>query len=293
MFRFTTPQITYEICGVKVGGQPGENPPVLVGTIFYHKHKIVEDTSKGIFNRVEAESLIKTVEELSDKTKLPFMLDVVGSTPESIVKFIEFVANTTKAPILVDTLGALVVSNAALKYVREVGLVDRVIYNSLTAKSKNEEFKILQENNVKSAVYLLFTDKIMDMNARIENLEVLLRKGKEFGIEKVLVDVFVIDLPSLSAATRTAIEIKKKYGLPVGSGAHNAISTQRKAFKERFGVEGLEMCELASNLMTVVMGCDFVLYGPIEASKEVFPAIYTLYTAYKYLLRRKELTLSL
>ena len=43
--------------------------------------------------------------------------------------------------------------------------------------------------------------------------------------------------------------------------------------------------------MTIVMGCDFVLYGPIEASKEVFPAVYTLYTTYRYLLRRKELTL--
>ena len=145
MFRFSTQQITYEIGGVKIGGQPGENPPVLVGTIFYHKHKIVEDASKGIFNRVEAESLIKTVEELSDKTKLPFMLDVVGSTPESIVKFIEFVANTTKTPILVDTLGALEVSNAALKYVREVGLVDRVIYNSLTAKSKMKSLKFYRK----------------------------------------------------------------------------------------------------------------------------------------------------
>ncbi len=293
MLKYTTPQITYEISGVRVGGQPGENPPVLIGSIFYHKHKIVEDESKGIFNKTEAETLIKTVEELSDKTKLPFMLDVIGSTSEAIVKFIEFTVSTTKAPILVDTLGAIEVSNTALRYVREVGLVDRVVYNSLTVKSKDEEFRILQENNVGAAVYLLYTDKVVDMKARIDNLETLLRKGKEFGIEKVLVDTFVIDLPSLTVAVRTAIEIKRRYGLPVGSGAHNAISIQRKAFKERFGTEGVKICELTSNLMTIVMGCDFVLYGPIEASKEVFPAVYTLYTTYRYLLRRKELTLPL
>lgn len=293
MFRFTTPQITYEIGGVRVGGQPGENPPVLIGSIFYHGHKVVEDESKGVFNRVEAEGLIKTVEELSDKTKLPFMLDVVGSTPEAIVKFIEFTVGVTKAPILIDTLGSIEVSDVALRYVREVGLVSRVVYNSLTIKSKDDEFRMLRENNVKAAVYLLYTDKVMDMNTRLENLESLLKKGKEFGIEKVLVDTFVIDLPSLSVATRTAIEVKRRYGLPVGCGAHNAISTQRKAFKERFGTDGLRICELTSNLMTIVLGCDFILYGPIESSKDVFPAIYTLYTTYRYLLRRKESTLQL
>jgi len=293
MLKFTTPQITYEIGGVKIGGQPGENPPVLIGTIFYHKHKIVEDAFRGIFNKIEAETLIRTIEELSDKTKLPFMLDVVGSTPEAIIKFIDFVTSTTKAPILVNTLGAIDVSKAALEYIREVGLVDRVIYNSLLAKSKDEEFKILQESNVKSAVYLLYTDKIMDMNTRLENLDILLKRGEKFGLEKILVDVFVVDIPSLSVATRTALEIKKKYGLPVGSGAHNAISTQRKVFKEKFSVEGLKACELASNLLTIAMGCDFVLYGPVEAAREIFPAVYTIYTAYKYLLRKRELVLTI
>ena len=293
MFRFTTPQITLEISGIKIGGEPGENPPVLVGSIFYHKHRVVEDEHRGAFNKAEAEALIRTVEELSDKTRLPFMLDVVGSTPEAIIKYIEFVADVTGAPILVDALGAVEVSRAALEYVREAGLAGRVVYNSLTARSKEEELRVLQENHVKSAVYLLYTDKIMDMDARIGSLDALLRKGKEFGVEKILVDTFVIDVPSLSVATRTAIEVKRRYGLPVGCGAHNAIATQRKAFKERFGAEGLKACELASNLATAVMGCDFILYGPIEASKEVFPAVYALYTSYRYLLRRGELALPL
>jgi tetrahydromethanopterin S-methyltransferase subunit H len=283
MFKFSTSQITYEFNGIKVGGQPGVNPPVLVGSIFYHKHKIVEDEHKGVFNKAEAEALIKNVEELSDKTRLPFMFDVVGSTPEAIVKYIEFVTSVTKAPILVDTLGAIEVSKAALKYVKETGLINKVIYNSVTAKSKDEEYKLLQEYGVKATIALLYTDKIIDVKSRLEALEVILQKAKIYNVEKILVDSFVIDVPSLSAACRAMIEIKTRYGLPVGMGAHNAVSAQKKVFKERFGAEGYKACEFASNLMPIILGADFLLYGPIESSKEVFSATYIIYNSYRYL----------
>jgi tetrahydromethanopterin S-methyltransferase subunit H len=285
MFRYSLEQKVFEIKGVKVGSQPGENPPILIGSIFYHKHKIVEDEKKGVFRKEEAEKLIKNVEELSDRTKIPFMLDVVGASPEAIVKYIEFVSSITKAPILVDPLGDVNVASAALRYVKEVGLIDRVIYNSLTAKSRDEEYKLLQESGVDKAVLLLYTDKVLDVEARIKSLEMMLEKTRVYGVDKYMVDTFVIDLPSLSVAMRTAIEIKKRFGLPVGCGAHNAISAQRKAFKERFGSEWVKIMELASNLAPIVIGSDFLLYGPIETSNEVFAAVYTIYSSYRYLKR--------
>jgi tetrahydromethanopterin S-methyltransferase subunit H len=285
MFRYSLEQKVFEIKGIKVGSQPGENPPILIGSIFYHKHKIVEDEKKGVFRKEEAEKLIKNVEELSDRTKIPFMLDVVGASPEAIVKYIEFVSSITKAPILVDPLGDVNVASAALRYVKEVGLIDRVIYNSLTAKSRDEEYKLLQESGVDKAVLLLYTDKVLDVEARIKSLEIMLEKTRVYGVDKYMVDTFVIDLPSLSVAMRTAIEIKKRFGLPVGCGAHNAISAQRKAFKERFGSEWVKIMELASNLAPIVIGSDFLLYGPIETSNEVFAAVYTIYSSYRYLKR--------
>lgn len=285
MFRYSLEQKVFEIKGIRIGGQPGENPPTLIGSIFYHKHRVVEDEKKGIFKKEEAEKLIKNVEELYDKTKVPFMLDVVGGSPEAIVKYLEFVANVTQAPILIDPLGDISVASAALKYVKEVGLIDKVIYNSLTAKSKDNEYQLLQENGVNKAVLLLYTDKILDVEARIKSLEIMLEKTKCFGIDKYMVDTFVIDLPSLSAALRASIEIKRRFGLPTGCGAHNAISTQRKAFKERFGAEWVKIMELTSNLAPIVIGSDFLLYGPIEASNEVFAAVYTIYSSYKYLRR--------
>ncbi|MEM3974421.1 MAG: tetrahydromethanopterin S-methyltransferase subunit H [Ignisphaera sp.] len=287
MFHYRTQQKVFEIGGIKVGGTAFENPPVLIGTIFYHGHKIVADAVQGVFDKSKAEELIKTVEELSSKTRIPAMIDIVADYPNAVVKYLEFVSNTTRMPISIDSPD-INVMKAGFQYAKEAGFLERVVYNSLTAKSKDDEYRLLQEYGVKAAIALLYTDKIMDVEARIKNLEAILAKTSSYGIEKILVDTFVIDVPSLSAAMRTMIEVKSRYGLPVGSGAHNAVSTQRKAFKERFGAEGYKACEIASNIATLVIGADFLLYGPIESAKDVFPATYTIYNSYKYLARRKE-----
>ncbi|MEM1678498.1 MAG: tetrahydromethanopterin S-methyltransferase subunit H [Ignisphaera sp.] len=292
MFRFKSIQKVYEIGGVRIGGAPWENPPVLVGSIFYHRHKVVKDEKNGEFDKTAAEELIKTVEELSNKTRIPAMLDVVSSSPNAIVKYIDFVSSITKMPIMLDAL-SIETMRAAFQFVKDVGLNDRVIFNSLNAKSKNEEFSLLQEFNIKSSVLLLYTERVVDIDVRLKNLELLLDKAKNYGIEKVLIDTFVIDVPSLSAAIRTLIEIKSKYGLPCGAGAHNAISSQRKSFKERFGIDGTKACELASNLTTIALGADFLLYGPIESAVEIFPATYTVYTSYRYLGRKKDLLIEI
>lgn len=292
MFRFKNVQKVYEIGGVKVGGAPWENPPVLIGSIFYHKHKIVKDEKSGEFDKEAAEELIKIVEEMSNKTKIPAMLDVVSSSPIAVAKYLEFISNITRMPIMVDAL-SLETMEAAFQFSRDAGLLERIIYNSLNARSKEEEFRLLKEYGVKSSVFLLYTERVIDVDIRLKNLELLLERAKSYNIENILVDTFVIDVPSLSAAMRALFEIKSRYGLPCGAGAHNAISSQRKSFKERFGVEGTRACELASNLATIVLGADFLLYGPIESAREVFPAVYTIYTSYRYLGRRKDLLIEI
>ncbi|MCS7110646.1 MAG: tetrahydromethanopterin S-methyltransferase subunit H [Ignisphaera sp.] len=252
MFRFKVNQKIFEIGGVKIGGAPWENPPVLVGSIFYHKHKVVKDENSGNFDRGAAEELIKNAEELSSKTKIPAMLDVVSTSPNAVIKYLEFISNTTKMPILIDAPSKETME-AAFKFARDVGLIDRIVYNSLTAKSKDEEFELLQKYNIKSSIFLLYTERVIDVDVRLKNLELILEKAKNYGIDKMLIDTFVIDIPSLSAAMRAIIEIKSRYGLPCGAGAHNAISSQRKSFRERFGVDGTKACELSSNLAPIIM----------------------------------------
>ena len=48
MFKFAGDQSVFDIGGVKIGGQPGENPTVMIGSIFYKGDKLVQDERKGI-----------------------------------------------------------------------------------------------------------------------------------------------------------------------------------------------------------------------------------------------------
>ena len=90
MFKFDKKQEVFELGGVKFGGQPGENPTVLVSTMFYARHKIVTDEDKGIFDRAAAETLWNTQVSLSDATGLPYVNQIVGETPVSIKGYIKW-----------------------------------------------------------------------------------------------------------------------------------------------------------------------------------------------------------
>jgi len=141
---------------------------------------------------------------------------------------------------------------------------------------------------VKTAIALLYTDNIVSVPSRMQALEAIVSKASRYGVENLMVDAFVIDVPSLAAAMQACIEVKRRFGYPCGSGAHNAVSTQRKAFRDRFGKEGLKASELASSIASLVVSPDIILYGPIENAVEVFPAAYVIYTAYRYMIRVKQ-----
>lgn len=292
MFRFKVDQKVFEIGGVKIGRGRGDNPPVLVGSIFYHKHRIVLDEKKGEFDRSAAEGLLKYHEEIVDKTKIPGLIDVVISSPEAAEKYVDFVSKFVDKPFLIDTPTPEVMSKA-LNYVREVGLSNRVVFNSLTPRSKDEELNVLAESNVKSAILLLYTSKIMDVDARLEALKELLSKVEKAGVTTPLIDTFVMDVPSLSIALRTILHVKSTYGLPCGCGAHNAVSLLKKKLKETYGIEGVEAAALASNIAPIILSADFVLYGPLEACKTLFPAAYVINTSYRYLTRKSEFLIEL
>ncbi|MEM2311086.1 MAG: tetrahydromethanopterin S-methyltransferase subunit H [Candidatus Methanomethylicia archaeon] len=286
MLKFKTPQKVFEIGGIKVGGQPGENPTVLIGSIFYHGHRIVLNEKTGEFNREKAEKLIKLKEEFIGKTGIPGMLDVIASTKEAMCKFIEFSVNTTNMPILIDSPSAEV-KIAGVKYAKEIGIEDKIVYNSLIPESKEVEFKAIMEYGIKSAILLAYKSGVMSSKMRMEALKELLKKAEDAGVTKPLLDTFVIDIPSLSIACKTIIDLKGELGYPCGCGAHNAITTWI-GLKKFMGVEAVKPCDIAVNIMPIILGADFVIYGPIENCKYIYPATYAINTSYKYLKRMGE-----
>jgi tetrahydromethanopterin S-methyltransferase subunit H len=276
MFKFEREQSVFDIAGVKVGGQPGEYPTVLIGSIFYERHKIVSDPLKGKFNEGAAESLIKRQEELSDKTGNSFILDVVGSRSEALIRYVDFVSGITEAPFLVDGPSADV-RMPAMKRAIEVGLRNRAIYNSLDYHVKPEEISWLKELNVRSSVLMAYNPKNVWPDGRLEILKGyegqmgLLEATEQAGIKNLLVDTAVLDVPSIGHAAKAVYLVKSEYGLPAGCGPSNALTTWKRVKKE-YAPYAYPACLAGSAIINIMMGASFILYGPIEFAEAVYPA---------------------
>lgn len=271
LWNFKSEQRIYQIGGVSIGGVPGQRPVVLVGTIFYYRHKLVKDESAGAFDEAAAEALVKSQDEMSDKTGNPAMIDVVAASVPAMKKHLEFVADHTKAPIMIDSPSAEIRAHG-LSYAKEQGIFDRVIYNSINPSSKPDELKTVQSSGVNSAVFLAYNMKDFSTAGRTSCIKELLNKRHEFGIEKPLIDTCVLDLPTLGQALRALFELKDELGYPVGCGAHNAVALWR-GLKTKMGEEAVKPCLASVNATTAAVGADFILYGPIDDAKVVFPAV--------------------
>ena len=271
-------QRVLRIAGVPVGGVPGRRPTVLVGSIFYRGHRIVDDDVKGVFDRGEAERLINVQDELSDKTGNPCMVEVVASTPEAMVRYLDFTASVTEAPILLGGVDAAS-RTAGVRYAAEVGLLDRCVYNSVSGVSKEAEIKSLSELGVENVVVLAYGPRAVTSSDRFRLVEELLGKVQEAGVRNVLVDTCVLDVPSLGIACKTVMAVKSELGLPAGCGAHNAVGTWR-GLREKFGRRAVRPASVAACVAAASAGADFILYGPMRHAKVVFPAVAMVDAAY-------------
>ena len=108
LLEYASEQKIWQVGNTKIGGQPGAQPTVLIGTAFYHKHDVVIDADRGEIDEAEAEKRIRLQEDYSQRTGNPCMLDVVGATPDALVKNLEFAAKITDMPLLIDGTTAAV-----------------------------------------------------------------------------------------------------------------------------------------------------------------------------------------
>jgi tetrahydromethanopterin S-methyltransferase subunit H len=263
VFRFSREQSVFDISGVKIGGQPGQLPTVMIGSILYFKHKILKNDKTGEFDREEAERLLRQEEEMSRKTGNPRIVDVCASSPQAFEKPIDFVAKTIDGPFTLDGITDAV-RIAGLKYVHDVGLSDRVLYNSITPTATNEEIAALKESGVKSAIVLTLNTKNPTVTGRLQAVEGLLSLAKSAGIQIILVDTTNLDIPDPGPVSKAAYLVKEKYGLPAGAGTHNAINMWMK--RRKLEPEQLLIASTVANVFPIVMGANFTLYGPVESA---------------------------
>ncbi|MCL2549902.1 MAG: tetrahydromethanopterin S-methyltransferase subunit H [Methanimicrococcus sp.] len=286
MFKFEKKQEIYDIGGVRFGGQPGEVPTVIIGTMFYNRHKIVTDADKGIFDKAAAENLWNEQLEICDKTGVVCANQLVGETPGAIKSYIDwFVDIDDKTPFLMDSSDSEVRAAAAL-YATEIGVCDRAVYNSVNASIEENEIRALAESGINASIVLAFNAIDPTVLGKIEILEKggtglsggLLEISKLCGITKPLVDVAAVPLGSGAGASMRGITaIKGHLGYPVGGGFHNTASAwdwirEFKKTKEN-PKEYYLPADVGTNLVAQAMGADFLLYGPIENAKYVAPSV--------------------
>ena len=274
MRRFSAEQRVYDVAGVEVGGQPGQRPTVLVGSIFFSGHRIVSDPLKGTFDRDKARVLLEQEAEAADRTGNPRFIDVIGDTGQALINYIEFVAAHSDAPILVDSFspGARM---EAIRHFAGSEVAPRLVYNSLAEDYTEEELACLRECGIKSAVIMAFSTSAPKPKSRIKLLqERLLPAAERAGVENVLVDLGVLDIPSVSWTALAIQEVKEVLGYPAGCAPSNALYTWEKLRAQ--GRPAFEAAAASVFALTQALGANFVIYGPIRNAPWVFTAAATV-----------------
>ena len=270
MLNFDREQKVVQIGNVKLGGQPGENPIVMIGSVFYAKHKALLDEKTGKIDKKLVEKELNDFAELIEETKMQGIVDVVGAYPEALVRECEFVADIVDYPFLVDGLNdsSRIPAMASL---REIGLIDRAILNSIDEATTDENLEKIKEIKVKNAVLLTFGNKYLYPKQKLKFLkEILIPKAQKANIDNIIVDTAVLDLPSISINFEATQLIKSDLGLPSGFSPANVIYSSD--FVKRYGE--ITRCGAIASLMTYCAAAgDFILFGPLKFAKCVVPAI--------------------
>lgn len=287
--EYTRKQKSFEIAGVRIGGPTGLSPTTMVGSIFYGKDKLVIDSKKGRIDLSETEDAIRSLTEVSEKTGLPTVLDVVAETSEAIRKYLHILADMTDFPLMIDGSGSFEVNAAGLDAAREMGIMDRVILNSMTPDDDPQIFQKIQDVGLRNVVVLAFSPKSMTSSEkRVALAGSIIDTASKIGVENVMVDTGVLDLLSLGIASRAIVLIKEKYGVPTGCGAHNAVNMWQ-GLVPKFGKEAKKPALVGSLLMPITLGADFVLFGPIKDAPFVYPSVAMINTAQSGVLLEKKI----
>ncbi len=273
MFVFSKEQKKFNIGGMTAGGQPGENPPFLISSMFHNKDRILADR-KGAFDRQKAKELIKKQEELSASTGIPSMVAMVANTPEEARIYIDFYLETTGMPFGIDMWVAEKRAEAT-EYVAKLGLQDKFLYNSITPWDKDIKGQVekLKDLGIKHVVVQAFDDKDQTPAGRLRSLENILSQGAD-GFDTVIVDTSVMNLPATSFSLLANRLIKEKTGLPCG-GAYSNGTHMWKGAKDYWGLEGFKAMDAVAQAMSSALWSDFNFCGPIVTAPRIFPAVAT------------------
>ncbi len=271
-FKFNTAQKIYDVGKVKVGGQPGELPTFLIGSIFWLGQKMVQDANKGVFDVGQAENIINTMQTQSDITGVPFAFDIVGTTEIAFERYIDFVSKHSDAPLMLDAMSPKT-RMAAATLAKKMGLADRCFYNSVYKGVTDAELAVLKDSGIKMSIVLADDPKDNSLEGKMKVIEEALALAEKGGITKPLIDTAIPAFaPDMGTAVRTIPVMKEKYGHPTGLGSGNVVTTMGWV-KANVAKEFRKGCNTATNAIMQTVGANWLMIGPAEQAEWVFPAV--------------------
>ena len=273
MLKFTAEQKTYTIAGVEVGGQPGQRPTLLIGSIFFSGHKIVKDNLKGVFDKDKARALLDADAEASARTGNPRFIDVIGDTGPALINYLEFVAGTPtrrcwSTPSRSRCGWRRCVTSRAPKSRRGWSTTP-----SLKTTPRKRSTACVRAASRAASSWPSAPPRPKPKQ-RIKLLtETLLPVAARAGIENILVDPGVLDIASIGWTALAIRDIKETLGYPCGCAPSNALFTWEKLRSQ--GQPAFEAAAAATFTLTQTQGADFVHYGPIRNAPWVYQAVAT------------------
>lgn len=275
MFRFKKEQKVCKIGNIKVGGQPGENPPLLIASLFQKGDKLLIDRKGPRFDKDKVKEYIRHQEELTSQTGIPGLIAMVANTVDEMKAYIDFFIEITDMPFAID-IWVSKTRLASARYAASLGLQDRLLYNSITPWDKDipDQIAELKELGIKHVVLQTFDDKDQTPKGRITSLRRLLDLVGSAGFETILVDTSVMNLPATSFSLIANYLIKEEFGLPAGCATSNGTYMWKES-REIWGKDGFAAIDATAHGISALLWSDFLFYGPLVAAKRIFPAIAT------------------
>lgn len=272
MFRFEKEQRIFNIGGIRVGGQPGENPPLMIASLFHNKDSVTKTDRKGNFDRERTKEMLKQMEQISSATGVPGMVAMVANTPDEAKLYIDFYLENTSMPFGIDMWVADQRAKAT-EYVSKLGVQDKFLYNSITPWDKDipGQVKRLKDLGIKHVVVQAFDDQDQSPAGRLKSLESILAQGAD-SFDTVIVDTSVMNMPSTSFSLVANRMIKEKHGLPCG-GAYSNGTHMWKECREAWGLDGFKAMDAVVQGMSSALWSDFNFCGPAVTAPRVFPAV--------------------
>ena len=273
MFTIKREQKICQIGPWKVGGQPGDNPPLLIASMFHKGDRIKGRRKWGDFDHNKAASYIKRQEELSEQTGIPSLTAMVANSADEMKGYVDFFIEHSDKPFAIDMMMQDPRIEAA-KYVAELGLLDRLVYNTISPWDKNiaEEVEQLKDLGVKHVVVQVFDDQDPTPQGRVNCFRKLMDDIGEDTFETILVDTAALNLPAISFSAAASRMIKETFGLPSGMASSNGTFMWKEA-REMWGREGFSSMNVAAQAAATMFWCDFIFYGPEVIAPRIFPAV--------------------